>query len=339
MTADSNAKRLPAFIRHISIFPPIIMYWSETGVRIWHDMAKDSIVFWDATGSVISPRKDRPRFYYYELACLNPTKDQNIIPVTSLLSTLHSTPMIRFWISEFRRAEKTIFGHGNIAIPKQVNSDRSLVFIQAALSEFNNETMDDFKSRAWRIINGEASCCDMSKVNPHACLSHVMSSFKKIIKDVFKSNSEFGMFCFSLILNSRYLNDMKENISSVYRVLLSKSLDPETKVVLNIINKKLSKLRSSDDKELENSEILIDTDSIFPEFAQASRLTEEDYLNRSTTNAFYNMSEEILQKVKKEISSTACHGAEENRFYSSTLVEKIHKLYMPTLPLWSNLLI
>ena len=60
---------------------------------------------------------------------------------------------------------------------------------------------------------------------------------------------------------------MKENITSIYRVLLLKSLDPETEVVLKILNKKPSKLRSSDDKELENSEILIDTDSIFPEFA------------------------------------------------------------------------
>ena len=111
MKADSNAMRLPGFIRHIPIFPPIIMYWSETGIRIRRDMAKDSIVFWDATGFVISPRIDRPRFYNYELTCLNPTKDQNIIAVISLLSTLHSTSMIRFWTSEFRKAQKTLFGH------------------------------------------------------------------------------------------------------------------------------------------------------------------------------------------------------------------------------------
>ena len=60
---------------------------------------------------------------------------------------------------------------------------------------------------------------------------------------------------------------MKENITSIYRVLFSKSLDPETEVVLKILNKKPSKLRSSDDKELENCEILIYTDSIFPESA------------------------------------------------------------------------
>lgn len=341
MIKESNAKRLPGFIRHISIFPPIVMYWTETGVRIWHDMAKDSVVFWDATGSVISPRQDRPRFYYYELACLNPTKGQNIIPVTSLLSTLHSTPMIRFWLSEFRRAEKKLFGHANIAIPKQVNSDRSLVFIQAALSEFNNETMDDFKSRAWRIINGEASAVDMTKVNPHACLSHVMSSFKKVVNDVFKSNSEFGMFCFSLLVNSTTLNDIKDNLSAVYQVLLSNVLNHETEDALKKINKRLSKLssKSSVDMDEENMDVSIQTDSIFPEFAEASRLTEEDYLNRSTTNAFYKMSEEILKNIKETISKTPCHGDKGNKFHSTVLVEKIHKLYMPTLPLWSDLLL
>lgn len=341
MTQESNAKRLPGFIRHISILPPIVMYWTETGVRIWHDMAKDSVVFWDATGSVISPRQDRPRFYYYELACLNPTKGQNIIPVTSLLSTLHSTPMIRFWLSEFRRAEKKLFGHANIAIPKQVNSDRSLVFIQATLSEFNNETMDDFKSRTWRIINGEASAVDMTKVNPHACLSHVMSSFKKVVNDIFKSNSEFGMFCFSLLVNSTTLNDIKENLSAVYQVLLSNFLNHETEDALKKINKRLSKLssKSSFDMDEENMDVSIQTDSIFPEYAEASRLTEEDYLNRSTTNAFYKMSEEILQNVKELISNTPCHGNKGNKFHSTVLVEKIHKLYMPTLPLWSDLLL
>ena len=172
------------------------MYWSETGIRIWHDMAKDSIVFWDATEFVISRRIDRPRFYYYELACLNPTKDQNIIAVTSLLSTLHSTQMIRFWTSEFRKAQKTLFGHGNIAIPKKLNSDRSLVFIQAALSEFNNEMMDDYKSRAWRIINGEASCCDMSKVTYMLVFPMLYLLSRKSSKTFLNQN--LNSACFSL---------------------------------------------------------------------------------------------------------------------------------------------
>lgn len=51
------------------------------------------------------------------------------------------------------------------------------------------------------------------------------------------------------------------------------------------------------------------------------------------------MSEEILQNVKELISNTPCHGNKGNKFHSTVLVEKIHKLYMPTLPLWSDLLL
>ena len=45
------------------------------------------------------------------------------------------------------------------------------------------------------------------------------------------------------------------------------------------------------------------------------------------------MSEEILQKVEKKY--LALRATAQKRFYSSTLAEKSHKLYMPTLPLCS----
>lgn len=32
------------------------MYWIEMGVRIWYDMVKDLVVFWDVIGFVISLR-------------------------------------------------------------------------------------------------------------------------------------------------------------------------------------------------------------------------------------------------------------------------------------------
>jgi hypothetical protein len=341
MVANSNSKKLPGFIRQISIYPPFVMYWNEAGVRIWHDMAKNSTVFWDATGSVIRSKRKNPRLYYYEIACLNPTKGQNIIPVASLLSSLHSTPMIRFWLSEFRRAEKKIYGHGNTVMPNQINSDRSLVFIQAALSEFNNESMDDFRSRAWRIITGQASSSDLRKVIPHACLSHVMSSFKKVVKEIYKSNSDFGMYCFSLILNSKTLKEIKEYLTSVYQVLLSPVFDSQTKEQLDFINRKLFAFPPTPEmeKDTEENEDLEKDISMFTEFAHASRLTEEDYLNRSTTNAFYNMSDEILQAVQKKISQSTNHKAHENRYQSAALVDKIHKLFMPTAPIWSDLLI
>lgn len=56
MIQEFNVKRLFGFIRYILILLLIVMYWIEMGVRIWYDMVKDLVVFWDVIGFVISLR-------------------------------------------------------------------------------------------------------------------------------------------------------------------------------------------------------------------------------------------------------------------------------------------
>ena len=65
------------------------------------------------------------------------------------------------------------------------------------LSEFNNENLNTFRNRAYRKVTGAATDNDFHGTFPHTCLSHVMGSFRKIIKDHYKTNYDFGMYCFS----------------------------------------------------------------------------------------------------------------------------------------------
>jgi len=55
-----------------------------------------------------------------------------------------------------------------------VLSDRAQVFLIASLRVWNNETMNDFLQRAYRIITGNNNDSDNQKTNIHACLSHVL---------------------------------------------------------------------------------------------------------------------------------------------------------------------
>ncbi|CAC5390125.1 unnamed protein product [Mytilus coruscus] len=316
---------------------------SENGVRIWHDLAKSGIVHWDATGSIVSHRDDQWKYYYYELACSNPVPGQPVIPVSSMISSLHSTPLVRFWLSEFRRSEKKIYGHANISIPHQVNSDRSLVFIQAALSDFNNEDLNEYRSRSFRIINGCAKDGDLNGIFPHACLSHVMGSFKKVALDHYKSNFEFGMYCFS-VLSSSLLTEVMERMHAIYYILLSKVVDQKTTEYLDILQKNISSLGLEDMDLMEmctDSEYTTDLEALqlFTENQNPDFLTEEDFQSRSTRNEFAYLADSILTEVKAEIDQQFFIEVPGNKRYSPVLAEKIHKLYMPTLPLWSNLLL
>ena len=62
------------------------------------------------------------------------------VPLTAMLTTDQSVSTILDWIRCFRHAEKMRFGHNenNLAtFPKLINNDQAMVFIQAALKEFN----------------------------------------------------------------------------------------------------------------------------------------------------------------------------------------------------------
>lgn len=237
MEKEIEGQKNSGFIQHIVIWPP---YWSENGIRIWHDVARSGILYWDATYSILSHRDDKFKYYHYELACSNPVKGQPAIPVSSLISSLYSTSLVRFWLAEFRRAEKKLFGHANASIPHQVNSDRSMAFIQAALSEFNNEDLNAFRTRAFRIISSCAEDGDIHGIFPHACLSHVMASFRKTALECYKSNYEFGMYCFSVLLNSSKLEDVEEILHAIYYVLSSKVLDDKPNQYLELLQSKIA---------------------------------------------------------------------------------------------------
>ena len=78
---------------------------------------------------------------------------------------------------------------------------------------------------------------------------------------------------------------------------------------------------------------------MFTETQNPNYLTEEDFQTRSTRNEFANFGNSILKSVRQEINKQFFIEVPGNKRYSKILLVKIQKLYLPTLPLWSNLLL
>jgi len=55
-----------------------------------------------------------------------------------------------------------------------VLSDRAQIFLIGALQIWNNESLNDFLHRAYRIVTDDATDSDYEKTNIHACLAHVL---------------------------------------------------------------------------------------------------------------------------------------------------------------------
>ena len=133
MTDITTNQPIPCYIQRITAFPFSLILYTEQGVRLYHHLARDSTVFCDATGTVVS-LKGAPEFgdkkvLYYSLVLSNSKPKQPPVAVAEFISTEHSVLAISHFIECFRRSEGLLYGYKNIIIPKHVVIDRSLVLL------------------------------------------------------------------------------------------------------------------------------------------------------------------------------------------------------------------
>lgn len=345
MKTDTKGKTIPGFIQWVGCSPVFVFYWSEQGIRIWHDLCRKDVSVIDATGRVVRRAPNGKKYLFYELSIRSPIEGKSPIPIMSMISTVHSATFIKFWIAEFRRCEKVIFGHSNMAVPCQIKMDRAMVFIIAILEEFNHETLKEFLDRSWRIVRGEARDTDLEKKTvPHACASHVMNDVKKLCKKYMANDIEYRLWCFSTLLNCSSFTEAERICEDMAIIFYGKKLTNEVQAASQRMHNRIKAL--STDEAIrqdiysafgkENAEQSDET----PEEdkrKQKKPLTEEDFLTQAVGTRFEKWAQLTLQRGKDRISSCG-ENEEDNGRYSPAFLDNIMRLFLPTIPLWSALM-
>ena len=152
---------------------------------MYHEIAKSSPLFCDATGTIVAlPKKigKQPTVYYYAIVLKHPVDGKAPIAVAELITEDHTVLSISFFLQSFRRAESLLYGACNLINPGQVIIDRSQVLLISFLQVYCMESIGDYLHRVFRIVSGSGKPKDFSKILPHACTSHVMNSVKKDTK-------------------------------------------------------------------------------------------------------------------------------------------------------------
>jgi hypothetical protein len=162
-----------------------VICFNDTSVRLYHEMAKYSPLFCDATGTIVSvPKIDgvKTTVYYYSIVIKHPVDGKAPIPVAELITNDHTVLSLCYFMETFRRAEGLVFGLSAITNPLQFIIDRSMVLLLSILHVYNSESLQDYLERTFRIVTGSGTVNDFRKVSPHACTSHVMHSASKNCK-------------------------------------------------------------------------------------------------------------------------------------------------------------
>lgn len=173
------AEQVPGYLQEINIDPLRLIFFTAGGLYMYHQFASTMPLSWDATGGIII--NSEKRIFYYELTMSNPKKGGPSFPIAVMLSNSHGTMDIVHWINCFIQKYKQSYGFKKpYPKPPVIHSDRASVFLLAGIQVFNNdETMDQYIERCWRIVQGTATERDLDVTVIHACLGHFMKNVKR----------------------------------------------------------------------------------------------------------------------------------------------------------------
>ena len=144
------------YIQMYNMSPTInIVLFNEASLRLYHELSRHDIVYIDATGNLFANEKKYNRLLYYAMVLRNPFALNSPTPIVEYITSRHTADSIGLMIRTLKEQEREIFAKG--VIPALVMSDFSMAIINACLWEFNNESLEDYFGRGFRIVSGKAT--------------------------------------------------------------------------------------------------------------------------------------------------------------------------------------
>ena len=236
--------------------PFAIGLWTEKDIDMFHYNAKQYALMGDATGSIAA--KVGTKMIYCSFLLHDKTRNSEPLANIEILTDSHDELPIRHCLNQFILDEKS---HNSNTVPVLFTCDISWPILKSAILCFNNESVEEYLSRSYRISNGRASSSDLhikpSKLFLHFCLSHMMHAFsRRLGKYITGRKKRFIMYCCSILANSEKWSIFRKNIYSIFILLLScYKTDKKQRVDSIVVDLKLKKISSHRLYEINTSRI------------------------------------------------------------------------------------
>eukprot|EP00794_Sanderia_malayensis_P018338 gene18338-20181_t len=351
-------RRMHGYMQGIQTVPDLrVVLLHESTIRLYHGVASQDILYFDATGSVAQKLVSYKRILYYTLCMRHPFGKTPPLPIVEFLSSAHTTEAIGQCLLSLKEKEKEIFSN-RVTQPALVLVDNSLAMITACLIVFNNESMKTYIDRSLRIVQGKASAADLNLTILHICYSHSMKWNKTMIHKLAKRRldattadvSNFLMHFFARLIECRRLDELTRLVKLgmvllMSRFLTNNAIDALKELEDNIsqyplITTSVEDIRIDEDNPEgttgERHELHDAESAVWVENEETEKSLAE---NKGSTLSQYWTKE--LQKLKRQVTkpldmkiSTALPV---NRFYSPRYMEYLMNNKLPTATLWINL--
>ena len=176
---NPSTPHLFGFIQNVSIYPTVVMMWSEADIRLFHDLSPSLPVYLDATGNLA--RKlfpDTGKLLYYALVVLHTSTSKPPIAVAEMFSSSQTVNTLTHFITSFMYDVAKLYS-GRAVKPCHVEIDQSWAILHSVLRGFVNMDLPSYLERCWRLVEGTGKEADASGTVIHFCTSHVMNTIRR----------------------------------------------------------------------------------------------------------------------------------------------------------------
>ena len=196
--------------------------------------------------------------------------------------------------------------------------------LQAGMRVFNGDSMQDYLSRCWRIVNGKANSKDLDFCTIRACKSHLMKQASQICKQQYIQRDQkyrLAMFIFSILVNAKTLNQVSAIVHAACIILGSKRNSCKVEESLATILSESQTLTSKEDDVSTERQQQDDADDLFDiSKHDLSKSPFKDYFEETKVDAYRDIQNSI--------------GTGKNNYYGEKNCFK-QTVYIPTI--YSNL--
>ena len=322
-----------------------IVLVEEDTTRLYHPVAASAIFYVDATGGLFEDIRDAGQVLYYAMVLGHPFGSAPLLPVAELVTNSHTSDSIKRLFQELRYREREVFKSSENAMPIGIMTDFSLAIINAAISEYNNETFKQYIERTYKIMVGEAPRQDLEKLFVFTCTAHIMKNVKRNAgksKDVpwQSSKQHSAMRFFGRLIHSSSLAEATNLVFTAYIVFHSEyvtdSVDTALKELEEAINTFSPDIKSCIEEVQEesindtrNTESPLTYDSNVPS-AQAEMLRAKD----TEIVRYWKAMLQPLEKHKKSMDTKL----PKNKYHNPEFMDYCFPYLLPSIALWSRIL-
>ncbi|CAF3959946.1 unnamed protein product [Rotaria sp. Silwood1] len=299
------------------------------------DVTSEQIL--DATGGVLKPMKEQNQSLLYTIMFKDGIDANDNVPLAHAILTDNTVPGIGYFLGNVIHSVNQVATKKKLRPPSFIVIDFSAALMNAALQQFNIESVNKHLKRCWNVIQGKYNAEKIRSLSfIHLCCCHVIHAVARSLnaEKIDKKTREVVLYIFAYMLCCNDINQLYDTLGLVLNIFG----DPNEQNAKEKIDR-ICSLKFNVDEESES--ILKDFDNIFKTAEKKEEElklvdeyfeTDEAIIHQSPFNKEaiqrYPLLNEIV--IKKKIKSS-----NKNTLFSASIIRIFYR-WWAYLPLWTD---